>query len=126
MKFLVVLLLVATCGGALSAKLSGSSKTVLTSSLLSKYRSTVLPKTSNHSSRNANITVDFFTTEVDHFNNQDGATWSNRYMVSMDHFVEGGPLLIFLTGDVPLEASLIDEGTLINEMARDLGGAVFA
>uniref|UniRef100_A0A182MC82 Prolylcarboxypeptidase n=1 Tax=Anopheles culicifacies TaxID=139723 RepID=A0A182MC82_9DIPT len=120
MKSLVFLLLLATCGVALAARLQG----VSVPSLLSKYRS-IAPK-SKSTTRSANITEEFFTTEVDHFNHQDDATWSNRYLVSMDHFVESGPLLIFLTGDIPLDPSLIDENTLINEMARDLGGAVFA
>uniref|UniRef100_A0A182RBF5 Prolylcarboxypeptidase n=1 Tax=Anopheles funestus TaxID=62324 RepID=A0A182RBF5_ANOFN len=123
MKLLVFLLL-ATCGVTLTAKLSNKLEGISAPSFLSKFRS-VVPK-SNPTTRNANITEEFFTTEVDHFNNQDGATWSNRYLMSMDHFVEGGPLLIFLTGDIPLDASSIDESTLINEMARDLGGAVFA
>ncbi|XP_053672637.1 putative serine protease K12H4.7 [Anopheles nili] len=76
--------------------------------------------------RNANITEEYFTTEVDHFNVQNGATWSNRYLATMDYFEFGGPLIVFLTGNVPLEPALIDESTLVNEMARELGGAVFA
>uniref|UniRef100_A0A240PKZ5 Prolylcarboxypeptidase n=1 Tax=Anopheles epiroticus TaxID=199890 RepID=A0A240PKZ5_9DIPT len=121
MKFLAVLLL-AICGASFAAKLSASQRTVLTPSFLNKYRSAP----AKPSPRNANITEEFFTTEVDHFNNQDLATWSNRYLSLMDHFVEGGPVLIFLSGDTPLDPSMIDDGTLINEMARDMGGAVFA
>uniref|UniRef100_A0AAG5CU70 Prolylcarboxypeptidase n=1 Tax=Anopheles atroparvus TaxID=41427 RepID=A0AAG5CU70_ANOAO len=74
----------------------------------------------------ANISEQFFNTAVDHFNHQNQATWSNRYLSMMDHFVPTGPVLIFLAGDVPVAGSMIDENTLINEMARDLGGAVFA
>ncbi|XP_041761353.1 putative serine protease K12H4.7 [Anopheles merus] len=122
MKCLVVLLL-AACGTALAAKLSTPPK-ALTPSFLNRLRSATISL--KPSQRNANITEEFFTTEVDHFNNQDLTTWSNRYLTLMDHFVEGGPVLIFLTGDAPLDPSMIDDGTLINEMARDLGGAVFA
>ncbi|XP_053659961.1 thymus-specific serine protease-like [Anopheles marshallii] len=119
----LLVLLVLACGVVLSAQFA-SSDGILPPSFLNKYRS-IVPK-SKSTSRNANITEEFFTTEVDHFHNQDGATWRNRYLASLDHLVEGGPLLIFLTGDIPLNSSLIDESTLINEMARDLGGAVFA
>uniref|UniRef100_A0A240PPB5 Prolylcarboxypeptidase n=1 Tax=Anopheles christyi TaxID=43041 RepID=A0A240PPB5_9DIPT len=119
MKFLVVLLL-AACGLTHAGKLSPSGR-VLTPAFLNSFRSVAVP-----AQRNVNITEEFFTTEVDHFNNQDNATWNNRYLALMDHLIEGGPILIFLTGDTPLDPSMIDDGTLINEMARDLGGAVFA
>uniref|UniRef100_A0A1Y9H2F3 Prolylcarboxypeptidase n=1 Tax=Anopheles dirus TaxID=7168 RepID=A0A1Y9H2F3_9DIPT len=119
---LLVLLLLAKCSISWAARLS--SESVPASLFPARFRH--VPSKSEPSQSNANITVEFFTTEVDHSNNQDGATWSNRYLSSMDHFVESGPLFVFLTGDVPLDPALIDESTLINEMARDLGGAVFA
>ncbi|KFB51933.1 AGAP004013-PA-like protein [Anopheles sinensis] len=93
--------------------------------LLDKLRRTSLAGVANPHST-ANITEEFFTTAVDHFNHQNQATWNNRYLSMMDHFVPTGPVLIFLAGDVPVAGSMIDESTLINEMARDLGGAVFA
>ncbi|XP_035772901.1 putative serine protease K12H4.7 [Anopheles albimanus] len=73
-----------------------------------------------------NITEEFFVTLVDHFNLQNRDTWSNRYLSLMDHFVPTGPILIFLGGNSPISTALIDETTLINEMARELGGALFA
>ncbi|XP_049531354.1 putative serine protease K12H4.7 [Anopheles darlingi] len=73
-----------------------------------------------------NITEEFFVTLVDHFNLQNRDTWSNRYLSLMDHFVPTGPILIFLAGSIPVNSALIDETTLINEMARELGGALFA
>ncbi|XP_053690992.1 thymus-specific serine protease-like [Sabethes cyaneus] len=49
-----------------------------------------------------------------------------RYYASSDNYQPGGPILIFLGGLTPISRNLIDETTLIYEMAREWNGALFA
>ncbi|XP_062554238.1 putative serine protease K12H4.7 [Armigeres subalbatus] len=72
------------------------------------------------------IIENFFTTRVDHFNAQNTAEWTLRYFAVTDYYIPGGPILIFLGGTSPIVTSMVDESTLIYEMARELNGAVYA
>ncbi|XP_055546468.1 thymus-specific serine protease-like [Wyeomyia smithii] len=72
------------------------------------------------------ISEHFFSTEVDHFNAQNTDQWTLRYFASADNYVQGGPILIFLGGTRPITPSMIDDTTLIYEMAREWNGALFA
>lgn len=72
------------------------------------------------------VIENFFTTRVDHFNSQNTAEWTLRYFAVTDHYMPGGPILIFLGGQQPIRPSMVDESSLIYEMAREMNGAVYA
>ncbi|XP_055545771.1 putative serine protease K12H4.7 [Wyeomyia smithii] len=72
------------------------------------------------------VTEHFFTTNVDHFNAQNTDQWTLRYFASTDNYLPGGPILIFLGGITPIVPEMIDQTTLIYEMAREWNGALFA
>ncbi|XP_053690997.1 putative serine protease K12H4.7 [Sabethes cyaneus] len=84
------------------------------------------PAKSGSDSSTRPIVEHFFTTEVDHFNAQNIDQWTLRYFASSDYYQPGGPILIFLGGITPISPEMIDETTLINEMAREWNGALFA
>lgn len=72
------------------------------------------------------VIENFFTTRVDHFNSQNTAEWTLRYFAVTDYYIPGGPILIFLGGNQPIRTSMVDESSLIYEMAREMNGAVYA
>lgn len=72
------------------------------------------------------VIENFFTTRVDHFNWQNTEEWTLRYFGVTDHYLPGGPILIFLGGNQPIRTSMVDESSLIYEMAREMNGAVYA
>ncbi|XP_058817545.1 uncharacterized protein LOC131680850 [Topomyia yanbarensis] len=72
------------------------------------------------------VIENFFTTRVDHFNPQNADEWTLRYFSLPDFYLPGGPILIFLGGWVPISPSMIDDTSLIYEMAEELSGAVYA
>ncbi|XP_001659434.2 putative serine protease K12H4.7 [Aedes aegypti] len=72
------------------------------------------------------VIENFFTTRVDHFNSQNTAEWTLRYFAVTDYYMPGGPILIFLGGNQPILTSMVDESTLIYDMAREMNGAVYA
>ncbi|XP_055545770.1 putative serine protease K12H4.7 [Wyeomyia smithii] len=72
------------------------------------------------------ISEHFFTTSVDHFHAQNTEQWTLRYIASTENYLPGGPILIFLGGIRPIVPEMIDETTLIYEMAQQWNGALFA
>lgn len=72
------------------------------------------------------VIENFFTTRVDHFNSQNTAEWTLRYFAVTDYYIPGGPILIFLGGNQPIRTSMVDESSLIYDMAREMNGAVYA
>ncbi|XP_053690996.1 thymus-specific serine protease-like [Sabethes cyaneus] len=84
------------------------------------------PVKSDSDSSTRPIVEHFFTTEVDHFNARNTDQWTLRYFAATENYREGGPILIFLGGFRPISPDLIDETTLIYEMAREWNGALFA
>lgn len=72
------------------------------------------------------VIENFFTTRVDHFNAQNTDEWTLRYLTLSDWYMPGGPILIHLGGNQPIQPNMVDESSLIYEMAREMHGIVFA
>ncbi|XP_055611698.1 putative serine protease F56F10.1 [Uranotaenia lowii] len=67
----------------------------------------------------------YFLTRVDHFDLQSTDEWAMRYFTIPDYYTPEGPVLIYISGFGPLFPQLLEEGSLIYDMAKDLGGVVF-
>ncbi|KAL9696790.1 hypothetical protein quinque_016369 [Culex quinquefasciatus] len=72
------------------------------------------------------VIENFFTTRIDHFNAQNTDEWTLRYLTLSDWYMPGGPILIHLGGNQPIQPNMVDESSLIYEMAREMHGIVFA
>lgn len=72
------------------------------------------------------VIENFFTTRVDHFNAQNTDEWTLQYYSSPDNYQHGGPILIFLGGNLPIRTDMVDDSSLMYELGRELNGAVYA
>ncbi|KAL9706703.1 hypothetical protein quinque_010221 [Culex quinquefasciatus] len=72
------------------------------------------------------VVENFFTTRIDHFDPQNTAEWTLRYLAVTDYYQPGGPILIWLGGNAPIQPYMVDESSLIYDMAREMHGAVIA
>ncbi|KAL1401717.1 hypothetical protein pipiens_006413 [Culex pipiens pipiens] len=70
------------------------------------------------------VIENFFTTRIDHFNAQNTDEWTLRYLAVTDWYQPGGPILIWLGGYTPIQPYMVDESSLIYDMAREMHGAV--
>lgn len=61
---------------------------------------------------------------LDHFDPQNVNTWSMRYMANGEHYVEGGPLFIYVGGEWEISAGSISRGH-VYDMAAELKGYLF-
>ena len=83
------------------------------------------PTTSPNPSKRI-VIENFFTTRIDHFNAQNTDEWTLRYLAVTDWYQPGGPILIWLGGYMPIQPYMVDESSLIYDMAREMHGAVYA
>lgn len=84
-------------------------------------------ESTSSSDRDERIVVEnYFTTRLNHFNHQQREDWTLRYLSVTEHYRPGGPILIRLSGNGPVRRDMINESSLITELAREMGGAVYA
>eukprot|EP01086_Lenisia_limosa_P005084 TRINITY_DN2122_c0_g1_i1.p1 TRINITY_DN2122_c0_g1~~TRINITY_DN2122_c0_g1_i1.p1 ORF type:complete len:265 (+),score=52.98 TRINITY_DN2122_c0_g1_i1:115-795(+) len=62
---------------------------------------------------------------VDHFDLSNRATFPQRYLVNLEHYVQGGPVFVYISGEAQMGPGTVDAGEAV-EMAKELNGAVFA
>jgi Serine carboxypeptidase S28 len=67
----------------------------------------------------------FIEQSLDNFNPQDTRRWKMRYYENDAYFQPGGPLFIYLGGEWGISPQSITQGTLIVEMAQEMGGNLF-
>lgn len=59
---------------------------------------------------------------VDHFDSTDTRTWSQRYFSSNQFYKEGGPLIIMIGGEAPLNGVLLSDMYSTSYFAKELNG----
>ncbi|XP_055545948.1 putative serine protease K12H4.7 [Wyeomyia smithii] len=122
----ITLALLTAMAGALPRTREGTKRRTLVDEIIAK-RATKASTPATADTPNKQVVIEnFFTTQVDHFNPQDSEEWTLRYFSASDHYLPGGPILIFLGGHTPIVPSMIDETSLIYEMAREMNGVVYA
>ncbi|XP_053690995.1 putative serine protease K12H4.7 [Sabethes cyaneus] len=120
--FVIVLALLAAAATALPRTREGTKRATTVDEIIAKRA-----KAATTSPKSKRVVIEnFFTTQADHFNPQDSEEWTLRYLAATDYYMPGGPILIFLGGYTPIVPSMIDDTSLIYEMAREMNGAVYA
>ncbi len=64
------------------------------------------------------------TQQLDHFDLNNDATWSQRYLMNGEFFREGGVIFVFLSGEWAITEYRL-ENSLMANMARELNGYMF-
>ncbi|CAE8595729.1 unnamed protein product [Polarella glacialis] len=69
----------------------------------------------------------FYSEQIlDHFNKSDGRRYAQRYFTNFDHYKPGGPIILNIGGEGPLDEGSVS-GHLSNVLfAKELGGAAVA
>ncbi|XP_059473028.1 thymus-specific serine protease-like [Neocloeon triangulifer] len=62
---------------------------------------------------------------VDHSRPLDTRTFSQRYFMTKDHYVQGGPIFLFLDGEWDATGNYISNTSFVGQMAARLNGALF-
>merc|ERR1719153_1872137 len=66
----------------------------------------------------------YFEQVLDHFTATDGRTWSQRFWVNMDNYVEGGPAFIMIGGEAEASPGWLNYGAWTT-WAQEHGAAMF-
>lgn len=66
----------------------------------------------------------WFNTKLDHFSETDESRWNMRYFSNDAHYVNGGPLFIFVGGEWEISYQWVLAGHFY-DMAKDLNGLLF-
>ncbi|XP_055642694.1 thymus-specific serine protease-like [Toxorhynchites rutilus septentrionalis] len=121
----LALVAVAAAANVHKAKRHGEINPLLVQQILTKRP--IAPPASGKSNPSGRLVVEnFFTTRVDHFNAQNTDEWTLQYYSAPDNYREGGPILIFLSGNLPIRTDMVDDSSLMYELGRELHGAVYA
>lgn len=72
------------------------------------------------------VVENYFTTRVNNLNPQRNERWTMRYFSVTEFYEAGGPILIWLGGNAPIHEYMIDESSLLYDLARQMNGAIFA
>ncbi|XP_013105191.1 putative serine protease K12H4.7 [Stomoxys calcitrans] len=77
-----------------------------------------------HVTTRAEVTTDWITQKLDHFDSAEARTWKMRYMINDEHFKPGGPMFIFVGGEWDIDASKISVGHFV-DLAKEHNGILF-
>ncbi len=81
------------------------------------------PPTSTH--RREALPDQWFTQWVDHFDQQNGGTWKQRYFVNDQYYQKGGPVFLMLGGEGTANPIWLVENTQMVNYAQQFGALMF-
>ncbi|XP_059218025.1 putative serine protease K12H4.7 [Stomoxys calcitrans] len=72
----------------------------------------------------AQVTTEWITQKLDHFDSTQTETWQMRYMINDEFFKPGGPMFIYVGGEWEINASGITYGIFV-DLAKEHNGMLF-